>query len=802
MAFVEPPTTQPDQAASSAPRYVSAVAGAYAVLGGALSFTGWAADIYRLTDWWGLGIAIKANTAVAITTGGAALLCAVFAPSRRALIRALGCFTATLGGLTLFEHLTGVDLGIDTLLFDEPLGALATAAPGRMGPPAASSFLALGVAFVLATSGPRARAASVWLALSVMAIATLSLTGYGYGAEAMYTIPRLTGIAMQTATMIVALSIGLLALQVDSSLVRTLCEESNAGILARRVMPVAFIVPLVVGWARVQGQRAGLYDYAFGAALRTLFEMAILGGLLWWSVQAIRLRDLRERRSELERRSTEQRLADTLESMTDGFVMLDRQWRFQYINAEAERILRRSRSDVIGKVIWDVFPELIGADFYLALQRTVQARSMVEIEAPDFQSGGERYFSHRVYPGSDGLSIYTQDITSRKQAEAALREADRRKDEFLATLAHELRNPLAPIRNAAAVLLRSDLPDPKLRWGAEIINRQVRHMARLLEDLLDISRLSRNRLELRQESVELIRVIESALETSRPAIEANGHAVTLEAPSEPLYISADPVRLAQVFSNLLNNAAKYTERGGRLKLTARSDSDSVVVHVEDNGVGIDADSLPHIFEMFTQATPSRGYSQGGLGIGLALARGIVELHGGSIEARSPGAHKGSEFIVRLPRSIDVVQGEAREPDADGLITPQRRRLLIADDLKDSADTLGTLLASQGHDVRTVYDGRAALEAAETFRPDAVLLDIGMPELDGLEVCRRIREAPWGRQMFIVAVTGWGQAHDRAQTGQAGFDAHLIKPVDAAALLALLNSAAATSAVAGKPAHAL
>jgi PAS domain S-box-containing protein len=770
-----------------APHYVCAFAGAYAVIGGLLSFLGWAAGITALTDWWGTGITIKANAALATLATGSALIGTMFLPAARRWVIAFALFAASLGGLTLFEHVTGWNLGIDTLLFDETPGSPATVAPGRMGPPASASFLTLGVALVLFTGSPRARAISSGLAFAVLAIALLSLTGYAYGAEAAYTIPRYTGIAIHTATMIAALGVGLIAAHRDSRFIRTLTEESAAGVLARRLAPPALVVPLVVGWLRVEGQRRGWYEYAFGAALRSVFEFTVLAGFLWWSVQAIRVRELRQQRAEAERRASEQRLTHTLENMSDAFVTLDAHWRFNYVNAEAERILRRRRAQLIGKDIWQVFPQVVGTPLYEAYQRAARERVTVEAEGADFETGGGRYFASRIYPGVDGgLSVYIQDITTRKQADNALREADRRKDEFLATLAHELRNPLAPIRNAASVLIRKDVPEKTLRWAAEIIGRQVQHMARLLEDLLDVSRISRNRLELRREWVDLGRVIESAVETSRPAIDAAGHELIVETPREPVYVDGDSVRLAQVFSNLLNNAAKYTERGGRITIVANVSGEEAAVRVRDTGIGIDAHVLPSVFDMFTQAAPQSPVSQGGLGIGLSLARGIVELHGGRIEAHSAGAGRGSEFIVRLPR-LRESSGAAGALPAEDAASMIRRRILVVDDLRDTADTLALLLESLGHEVHAAYDGESAIEVAGKVRPEVIFMDIGMPQMSGLEACRRIRSSAWGAHTFIVAVTGWGQPQDRRQTADAGFDDHLIKPADVANVVRLLRS---------------
>jgi PAS domain S-box-containing protein len=369
-----------------------------------------------------------------------------------------------------------------------------------------------------------------------------------------------------------------------------------------------------------------------------------------------------------------------------------------------------------------------------------------------------------------------------------LKEADRRKDDFLAMLAHELRNPLAPIRTAVKVLHLKGSDVPEARGARQIIDRQVEHLTRLIDDLLDVSRITLNKLALRQQPVELSEVITAAVESSRSFIEQRGHELTVSLPPEPVCVNGDLVRLAQVFLNLLNNAAKYTEHGGRIWLTAERQQDHAVVRVTDTGVGIPADKLPRLFEMFYQVDASLERAHGGLGIGLSLVRRLVEFHGGSVEARSDGPGKGSEFTVRLPVLVEAPQAQVLPPPGDSASRAvATRRILVVDDSRDSADMFATFLRLMGHDVRTAYDGVEGVEAAERFRPDAVLLDIGLPRLNGEEVCRRIRSTSWGRDVVLIAVTGWDQDENRHRIAQAGFDAHLVKPVDPNAVMALLTA---------------
>jgi signal transduction histidine kinase/ActR/RegA family two-component response regulator len=367
-----------------------------------------------------------------------------------------------------------------------------------------------------------------------------------------------------------------------------------------------------------------------------------------------------------------------------------------------------------------------------------------------------------------------------------LRESGTRKDEFLAMLAHELRNPLAPIRAAVQVLHLKGSALPDARWSRGVIDRQVQHLTRLVDDLLDISRITRNKLVLRRASIELSEIIIGAVESSRPLIEQYGHELTLSLAPEPVYVDGDAVRLSQVFQNLLNNAAKYTEPGGRISLTAERQDDAVVVRVKDTGVGIPPDTLPRLFEMFYQADRSLERAQSGLGVGLALVRRLVEAHGGRVEARSEGVGKGSEFIVRLPALAEAALAAPQPGDQERNVI-SGLRILVADDNRDSADLFAMYFEMTGNEVQTAYDGVAAVEKAEQFRPDAVLLDIGMPRLNGEEACRRIRSTPWGKDAMLIAVTGWDHEDNRRRIADAGFDAHLVKPIDPSAVADLLAS---------------
>jgi signal transduction histidine kinase len=394
--------------------------------------------------------------------------------------------------------------------------------------------------------------------------------------------------------------------------------------------------------------------------------------------------------------------------------------------------------------------------------------------------GGTDYASDGTPTHFDGVTV---DVSAQKldQQNLAslndqLRQQDRRKDDFIATLSHELRNPLAPIRAAAKVIASPQVAPAQLQRAQLIIERQVTHMALLLDDLLDVARITQGKLQLKKQTVALLDVVDAAVEAVRPALNAKNHLLSLSLPAEPVLLDADPLRLSQILSNLLMNAAKYSDAGNHIEVGCIVRGDTLSLSVKDDGIGIAAESITGIFEMFSQIEGVAGRSDGGLGIGLALVKGLTELHGGTVEARSGGLGHGSEFIVRLPfapRHPAPPPPRAEPPPAATV----RRRILIADDNRDAAESLSMLLELAGHEVRVAHLGRAALSLAQAFRPDTALLDIGMPDLSGYEVAQDLRRQPWATQIQLIALTGWGQENDRRRALEAGFDHHLTKPID-------------------------
>jgi len=502
--------------------------------------------------------------------------------------------------------------------------------------------------------------------------------------------------------------------------------------------------------------------------------------------------DVTERRAADEIRGL---LAAVVESSEDAVITKSLDGHILSWNAGARAMLGYAAEDVVGRSVNLIIPESRRDEELEILERVKEARRVEPFETQRVARDGRIIdVSLSVSPirgehgGIIGASSIARDIGQRKALEQSLRDSDRRKDEFLAVLAHELRNPLAPIRSGVAALRLALPEDATLRHVGGIIERQVRLMSRLLDDLLDVSRITHNKLELRMEPLTLQAVIESALETSRPLVTAAGQTVAVTAPPAPVPIVADPMRLAQVFANLISNASKYSHAGATIRIGVTLHARDVAVSVSDDGIGIASEALPTIFDVFSQASQARTRAQGGVGIGLSLVKGLVGLHGGRVSARSPGLDQGSTFEVRLPLA-PAVADVTPVPDAPVATAPLGRRVVIADDNRDGADSLTMVVRAFGCEVRTAYDGTGAVHHADAFRPHIVFLDLGMPGMDGLEAARRIRALPHGDALFLVALTGWGQERDRQLTSEAGFDAHVVKPADPDAVRTLIARAA-------------
>jgi len=540
-----------------------------------------------------------------------------------------------------------------------------------------------------------------------------------------------------------------------------------------------------------EAQAPGEFDLKIGERQfhSTKFSLRDAGGRLLIGAVSMDVTEQARAAEELRRQREELRLVT--DTMPAGVVRVSADLHYVWVNRVFASWVGKTPDEIIGRPVGEVIGDDDWRDLRPLAERALRGER-VEYERLARFAAGERWIYSVMEPTRDpggapnGLVAVVSDIHDRKLMEETLRQAERRKDEFLATLAHELRNPLAPIRNAVAILGKKDALDPELSWSREVIERQVDQMSRLIDDLLDIARIAGGKLLVRKERLPLERAIDMALETSRPYINAAGHSLSVLLPSERVTVDADPARLAQVFSNLLNNAARYTERHGEIALTAEVDRDEVVVSVQDNGIGFRPEVAERLFEPFSQLTRSNERSHGGLGIGLSLVHGIVALHGGSVEARSRGPGQGAEFVVRLP--LPKYTDPVREAKPAAQAKPQTPiagvKVLVADDNRDAADSLQRILSLYGYEVEVAYDGTAAIRLDGAFHPKVAVLDIGMPGANGFEVARCIRESR-GESVTLIALTGWGQEGDRRRAMEAGFDYHLTKPVDPGALNDLL-----------------
>jgi signal transduction histidine kinase/PAS domain-containing protein/ActR/RegA family two-component response regulator len=958
MATTEHLTTSiGDEGRYSRTRVIVRALGLYALIGGFVSFIGWAANVPRLTDWYNNGISIQPNTTVAVMCSGLAVLL-LLRGDRRASA-GLGVIIGFIGFTALVQYVVDSDFSrLNTLLmFGREWGRVGVVVPGRMGPPGALSWTLLGVALVL-NSGlwPRLRSAVPRIAMATLAISALSIAGYLYGSSRLYSLPYVTVIALQTATFIVAVSLAIIASLPERAPTRWFLDTGPAGVVARQAVPLIIAFPILAGWLRLWGEKSGWYDTSFGTAMLVVVLIILLLSVLSWTVRTIS-------QHETALRASERQMAVTLESITDGFVTLDRDWRFRFANAEAGRMLNRTPADFIGKKVSEVFPQSIDAPAFRALERAAKER--VTVDSEDYVPVLRRWFAYRIYPSGDGdIAVYFQDVTDRKrvqeertrdlvglsrlqalstklvqrgdlqsllseilaaaadltgtskgniqfydhdaqrlsifvhqglgeefvrhfanngasqgcdlaaqtlvrvicadveadpawqgtenlrvlladgirgfqstplisregrllgvlsthatspyhpterelrhldllarmaadfiersQSEEALRDADRAKDEFLAMLAHELRSPLAPVQNAVHLLRIWADGDERLHTTTEMLTRQVTQLVRLVDDLVDVSRITRGKIDLVKQPVDVSTVVRQAIETVEPIVRAKRQELHVVMPSSPTVLEADATRLTQIVGNMLTNASKYSPVGGRVELTVVGAADGeIAIRVRDNGIGITPEHLPRIFDLFMQGDSSLERSAGGLGIGLTLVKTLVELHGGTITAYSDGRGKGSEFVVRLPATHEAGDNgtHARPSDMAGAVAPSR--ILIVDDNEDGANSLAAILSLSGHATYTAHDGEQAVEMAARHRPDVVLLDIGLPKLNGYEACRRIREQPWGREILLVAVTGWGADTYRQRSSEAGFDTHVVKPLDADTLARLLASRAMT-----------
>ncbi len=635
-------------------RRVSVGAALYAMGAGALTLTGWALGMGRLTDWTGAGITMKANPAVGALAAGLALLLLCLVPRAGFLVRALAVLLGLLGGLTLVEHVSGLDLGIDTFLFDEAPGAAATMAPGRMGPPASLSYLLLGLGLFLAAGAAQARRTATALATAVLVVSALSLVGYLYGVGALYGLARVTGISLQMATVSAALAVGLMAAIPEEGLTEVLGRPDAGGAMVRRLLFPMVGASLLLGWLRLMGERLGLYEMAFGTATRTLLEILLFLALLWWTAN-----------------------------------VLSRQ----------ARVLRESEE---------------------------------------------------------------RERTARMEAETA----NRLKDQFLATISHELRAPLNAILGWIHLLKKETATREMVSSGLEVIERNARVQSKLIADLLDVSRIVSGKLRVELQPMDLHAVVETALEGIAPAAAAKGVHLAQVLEPGPCRVQGDSARLEQVVANLLSNAVKFTPAGGTVAVALQRTGGEVEVRVQDTGKGIRPEFLAHVFDRFRQEDAGASRAHGGLGLGLSIVKQLVDLHHGKVEAWSAGDGAGATFTLRLPLAMEA---PAVAPALGG------REVLVVDDEPDAREVLARLLRECGARVTAVASTGEGLEAMRVHAPDLVVSDLAMPDGDGYAFLEEVRRL--GFLMPAIAVTAFARPEDRARAHRAGYQRHVAKPIE-------------------------
>jgi signal transduction histidine kinase/ActR/RegA family two-component response regulator len=666
----------------------------FTMLVGATGLAGWIFGIEALKSIVGT-ITMKANMAVALICCGASLAASVRRPLRlNAWAFSLAAFASLIGGLTLIEHLSGLNLAIDELLFTEAPGAAATTSPGRMGPNGATSLLLAGAALALLQRNTSAAIRrSQMLAAAVAVLATIPLAGYAYGATQLYDIARYTGIAFSTAVSLLALSIGILLVRPTSALMAAFSASGPGGVLARRLLLPAIVLPLALGYIRVLGQNADLYDTGLGTALFAIALITVFVSLIWHTTLQLNAVDA-------ERQHAEQARIDLLER--------------------------------------------------------------------------------------------------ERQARMDLEHANRLKDHFLATLSHELRTPLNAILGYARMLRTGGIPVDERSRAIEIIERNALAQNQLVDDLLDMSRMTTGRIRLDKRVVPIIAPLQEAMESVRPVAEAKGIVFDVKADVFTAHVHGDEGRLRQVFWNILSNAVKFTARDGRVYVEVTERDASIRVTVRDTGSGIDPKFLPHIFEPFRQADGGSTRAHNGLGLGLTICKQLTELHDGSVIADSDGPGRGATFTVQLPRY--AAEGHDVQPLREAVTPqlPQRTALrtcmlancnvLVVDDERDNLDIVRQLLENAGASVRTAASAPEALREFDARTPDLLVADISMPTFDGCELLREIRTRVNGREMPAVAVTAYASSDDRLRTLAAGFQHHIPKPIDPDALLAAAISA--------------
>jgi len=747
----------------------------------------------------------------------------------RGLANALVGLAALIGALTLVEYVAHVDFGIDQLLATDVWSLESARFPNRMAPSAALGFVLLGAAgWLITRSKPTAIGFGQAAAFLAMSVGSIALIGYLYSASVLYRPLPYVRISPYTAAAIVSLALSALTLRHDAGPIAVLTSSGIGGFLARRLLPITLLLPLLVGWLLLDERQEELLSAAEGHALLvTAIALVMAPTVLFLAHSLDRvdrsrreaegfLRSATELTSALScARSVNEVVAATLDlglpalgAQAGGFWRVSGDGRelsllesrnyaslpeaYLRLSLDAElpvaHAVKHREAIFLGSIAERdrSFPRLAGFTDHAGLAVLPLEGNSGALGAITLSFAADQRFDATTRQRSRQLAwqctqaleralLFDSEQQARERAEAA----SRAKDEFLAMLGHELRNPLSPILTSLHLM---ELRDPKSSVRErEVIQRQVSHMVRLVDDLLDVSRIASGRIELRKRPVEVGPIVSRAVELTLPLLQQKRHQLVVDVRSQDLVVNADQERLVQVLANLLTNAAKYSPEGSLIALSAEHDGEAAMIRVEDNGMGISQELLPHVFDLFVQGKRTLERSEGGLGLGLALVRSLVQLHGGNVAAKSNGPGLGSEFVVRIPLAA-TTNVESTEPSVSRMLAATKtQRILLVDDNRDAADSMAQALAQAGHEVRVAYDGQSALELVGEFSPRLALLDIGLPVMDGYELAKKLREARPSSSLTLVAVTGYGQKTDRERSARAGFDSHWVKPVSIAEL---------------------
>jgi PAS domain S-box-containing protein len=804
------------------------IVAAYSILVGATALAGWALNVRRLTDWTNRGISMFPNTALCAVLAGVGLILLARRGPAWAMtgVRFAAAGLTVISGITLLEHATGVNFGIDELLFKENTRWVsgASSSPMRMGLPASASFTILGVALLLATRGPQGRRAATVLPIFTAGIAALSLTGYWFGADQLFGIARYSGIALETSTVIAAASIALIVAIPDHGLAALMRRDDAGGAVVRRLIVPILVVPLLLGWLRIVGQHANLYDLEFGTALRTLIETALLFALLWWTANSISHHAKSAGKAEAH-------LAAIVESSDDAVISKSLQGIITTWNPGAERMFGYSEEEAVGQPILMLIPPDRAHEEAMILSKLTRGERIEHYETVRLRKDGQPVdISVTISPMYNaagtiiGASKIARDVGDQKRlrqrlvevaeerehlltAERAARtEAERAnlmKDEFLATLSHELRTPLNAIYGWAQVLGLAPPNAETLSEGIDAIERNARAQTQLIDDLLDMSRIISGKIRLDVQRVDVAPMIEAAFESVRPSAEAKG--VVLRKILDPLAgpVSGDPTRLQQIVWNLLSNAIKFTPKGGKVDVLLERVNSHLEITVHDSGIGIKPEFLAHVFERFRQADATITRSHGGLGLGLSIVKSLAELHGGTVRAKSGGEGQGSTFVVLLP--LAPVRGaEVREHPTTAKANDVHHhnfdlggvKVLVVDDEQDARKLIDRVLTGCAAEVFSAASAGEGLKLLQTHKPHVLISDIGMPEVDGFQFIRQVRALPSeaGGRTPAIALTAFARSEDRTRAMIAGYQVHIAKPIETQELLATVGSLAGRAAV--------